>query len=293
MGPIRNPIVPGYYADPEARIYQGRFWVYVTRSFTDYQKQRNLDAFSSSDMVTWEKSEGIIDMADFPWAWRAVWAPTIVEKDGYYYLMFATNDIQKDGEPGGLEIARSTSPGGPFRGYMGKPLIDRFVNRAQPIDAHLFKDDDGTVYLYYGGWGHCNVARMNQDMTGFLPFPDGEIFKEITPGGYVEGPCVLKKDGLYYFMWSLGSWGDGSYRIAYGTSDNALGPFPNKSTILASQEPIGTGPGHHGYLHVPETDEWFIVYHRRIVGNDDPGSRFLCIDRLEFRNGEILPVVMT
>ncbi|TDQ43015.1 glycosyl hydrolase family 43 [Aureibacillus halotolerans] len=293
MRGIKNPVVDGFYADPEARTYGGKHWVYVTRSITEYTKQMNLEAFSSENLIDWEKHEGIIEMKDFPWIWRAVWAPTIIEHKGKYYLIFASNDIQSDEETGGLEIAVADTPEGPFRGYLGKPLVDKFIYGAQPIDAHLFKDDDGTIYLYYGGWRHCNVAKMNDDMTGFEPLPDGEIFRSITPDRYVEGPCMLKKDGLYYFMWSMGNWTDGSYSVGYGVSESPFGPFENKGTVIQKQEPIADGPGHHGFLHLEDTDEWLIVYHRRIIGDRDPGSRILCIDKMDIRDGEIKPVTMT
>ncbi|NIK75102.1 beta-xylosidase [Paenibacillus castaneae] len=293
MKGITNPIVPGWYADPEARTYEGKHWIYATRSYTEYTQQLNLDAFSSEDLIHWEKHESIIEMSDFPWMWRAVWAPTIIEHREKYYLIFATNDIQTDDEIGGLEIAVSDRPEGPFRGYLGKPLIDRFIHSAQPIDAHLFKDEDGTIYLYYGGWRHCNVARMNEDMTGFVPFASGETFLSITPEGYVEGPCMIKKDGLYYLMWSMGDWVNGSYRVAYGVSDSPLGPFENKGTILQRQEPIAEGPGHHGFLHLPDEDEWLIVYHRRVIGDQEAGNRMLCIDKMVISDGAIQPIIMT
>ena len=38
-----NPIAEGYYADPEARFYEGKYYIYVTRSETDYKKQMNLE----------------------------------------------------------------------------------------------------------------------------------------------------------------------------------------------------------------------------------------------------------
>ncbi|QUL58425.1 glycoside hydrolase family 43 protein [Paenibacillus tritici] len=290
---MTNPIVPGWYADPEARTYQGRHYIYATRSFTEYTRQMNLDVFSSADLIHWTIHESIIEMDDFPWIWRAVWAPTQIEHNGRHYLIFASNDIQKDGEAGGLEIAVADSPEGPYRGYLHRPLIGKFIHGAQPIDAHLFKDDDGAIYLYYGGWGHCNVARMNEEMTGLVPLPDGQVIRSVTPPGYVEGPCMIKKDGLYYLMWSMGGWTNGTYRVAYGVSDNPLGPFGNKGTILERQEPVAEGPGHHGYLHLPERDEWLIVYHRRTIGDPEPGHRMLCIDRMDFADGGIQPVVMT
>ncbi len=148
-------------------------------------------------------------MSGFPWVKRAVWAPTVEVKDGKYYYIFASNDIHA-GDVGGLEIAVSDSPTGPFRALLDRPLVGDFHNGAQPIDAHLFKDDDGTMYLYYGGWRHCNIAKLNDDMTGFVPFPDGAFFREITPPDYVEGPCMMKRDGKYHFMWSAGDWTRGA-----------------------------------------------------------------------------------
>ena len=293
MARIQNPIVPGWYADPEARCYGGRYYIYVTRSFTEYEKQMNLDAFSSEDLVHWTKHEGIVLMDGFPHVWRAVWAPTVIEKDKKYYLIFATNDINSNEEPGGLEIAVADRPEGPFRAYLGRPLVGEFINGAQPIDAHLFKDSDGTVYLYYGGWGHCNVAVMNETMDGFVPFADGELFHEITPPSYVEGPCMLKCGETYFFMWSLGNWTDGSYRVNAAKGQSPLGPFSEPFTVVERDGVVAEGPGHHGYLHIPETDEWFLVYHRRNIGDPEPGNRMLCIDRMEVTPEHIGKVKMT
>ena len=287
-----NPIVSGFYADPEARFYEGKYYIYVTRSDTDYTKQMNLDAFSSEDLIHWEKHEGIIDMSGYPYIWRAVWAPTIVEKNGRYYLIFASNDIQSNDEIGGLEIAVSDSPAGPFVNHTGKTLVDRFIHGAQPIDAHLFKDDDGTVYLYYGGWSHCNLAIMNEEMNGFVPHEDGTIFKPVTPDNYVEGPCMLKRNGVYHFMWSEGNWTNGTYHVCTSCSTDPLVINPKGQTVLESSE-IANGPGHHGYLNIPGTDEWLIVYHRRIIGDLEAGHRVLCIDKLEFAGDRMLPVTMT
>lgn len=290
---IKNPIVSGYHADPEARFYEGKYWIYVTQSETVYEKQQNLDVYSSTDLQTWEKHEDIINMSDFPWVYRAVWAPTIIEKNGKYYLVFATNDIQNDDGVGGLEVAVSDSPEGPFNGHIGKPIIDKFINHAQPIDAHLFKDDDGVIYLYYGGWRHCNIAIMNETIDGFIPHHNGEIFIEVTPDEYVEGPCMLKKDGEYYFMWSQGDWVNGTYHVCCSKSSSPYGPFTDKKIILESKEGIANGPGHHGYLNVDGTDDWLMVYHRRIIGDLEAGHRILCIDRVYFEDGNIKLVDMT
>src|SRR2546430_3907899 len=92
---------------------------------------------------------------------------------------------------------------------------DLFHNGAQPIDQFVFKDRDGAFYIVYGGWRHCNVARLNDDFTGLAPLPNGAMFKEVTPKGYVEGAFMLQKGGKYYFMWSEGGWTGPDYAVAY------------------------------------------------------------------------------
>ena len=128
-------------------------------------------------------------------------APAIVEQDKKYYLFFAANDIQNNDEDSGTGVAVSNKPQGPFKDYLGKPLIDKFYNGAQPIDQFVFKDTDGQYYIIYGGWQHCNIARLKNDFTGVDSFKDGSIFKEITPQHYVEGPFMFVRKGKYYFMW--------------------------------------------------------------------------------------------
>ena len=291
---VINPIDDGWYADPEARYYEGKYWIYATVS-QKFEEQVNQVCFSSEDLSTWEKHEDIIDMSGFPWATHAIWAPTIIEKNGNYYYIFASNNIMTDSDPGGLEIAVSDRPEGPFKAYLGRPLIGEIINGAQPIDAHLFKDDDGTIYLIYGGWKHCNICIMNDDMTGFLPFEDGSIIKEITPADYVEGPCMFKKDGKYYFMWSSGKWGSPTYRVNAAVSDSPLGPFDDYNTILSTGEStVAKGPGHNGYLYVEDLDLYLNVYHRNKIGENERNARYLCIDVMNFdENGKIEPVVMT
>jgi hypothetical protein len=74
-----NPIFPGWYADPEGIIFEKTFWIYPTFS-APYNKQVHMDAFSSKDLVTWDKHPNIIDTSAIKWAKRAMWAPSIIEK---------------------------------------------------------------------------------------------------------------------------------------------------------------------------------------------------------------------
>lgn len=288
-----NPIFPGWYADPEGVVFGKRYWIYPTYSDV-YEKQVFLDAFSSRDLIRWKKHRRILDTAAIKWAHKAMWAPAIVRKDRRYFLFFAANDIQSDAETGGIGVAVATRPEGPFSDYLGKPLLDKFHNGAQPIDQFVFRDTDGQYYMVYGGWRHCNIVRLKADFTGFEPYADGTVFREITPAGYVEGPFMFIRGGKYYFMWSEGGWGGPDYRVAYSIADSPFGPFQRIGVVLQQDPAVATGAGHHSLIQVPGADDWYIVYHRRPLTETHHNHRVTCIDKLEFdEKGFIKPVRIT
>ncbi len=288
-----NPVFEGWYADPEGAIFNKQYWIYPTYS-APYNQQVFLDAFSSTDLVNWNKHSRILDTANVKWAKRAVWAPAIVEKGGKYYLFFGANDIQNDNQQGGIGVAVADNPAGPFKDYLGKPLIDKFYNGAQPIDQFVFKDKDGQYYIIYGGWRHCNIAKLKDDFTGLVPYDDSTTFKEITPKGYVEGPFMFIRNGKYYFMWSEGGWTGPNYSVAYAIANSPFGPFERVGKILQQDSTIATGAGHHSVIHADKNNKWFIVYHRRPLGEMDGNHRVTCIDEMFFdEKGFIKPVKMT
>jgi len=288
-----NPIFEGWYADPEGIIFEKTFWVYPTFS-APYKDQVFLDAFSSPDLIHWTKHARILDTTAVKWAKRAVWAPSIIKNKNKYYLFFGANDIQNDNEIGGIGVAVSSKPQGPYKDYLGKPLVDKFYNGAQPIDQFVFKDKDGQHYLIYGGWRHCNIAKLRSDFTGFIPFNDNTIFKEITPENYVEGPFMFIRNNKYYFMWSEGGWTGPDYCVAYAIADSPLGPFKRIGKILEQNPKIATGAGHHSVIKHPNSDKYFIIYHRRPLNETDGNSRETCIEEMNFdENGFILPVTIT
>lgn len=283
-GNNHNPVIEGWYADPEGIIFNGKYWIFPTYS-APYEEQVFMDAFSSKDLVNWEKHERIIDTSAVKWAWRAMWAPAIIEKAGKYFLFFAANDIQSNEETGGIGIGVAPEPQGPYRDYLGRPLLDEFHHGAQPIDQFVFQDQDGSYYMIYGGWRHCNIVRLKDDFTGFVPFEDGNLFREITPEGYVEGPFMFLRNGQYYFMWSEGGWTGPDYRVAYAIADSPFGPFERIGTILEQDPEVATGAGHHSVIHIPGTEEYYMVYHRRPLGETDGNHRETCIDRMLFDEG--------
>lgn len=287
-----NPIFPGWYADPEAVIMNKTIWVYPTYS-APFEEQVFMDAFSSTDMVNWQKHVRIIDTNAVRWAKKAMWAPAMIQKGGKYYLFFAANDVH-EGEIGGIGVGVSDKPEGPFKDLLGKPLIGTIENGAQPIDQYVFEGNDRHYYMVYGGWGHCNIVRLKPDFTGVMPHEDGTTFKEITPNGYVEGPIIFTRKGKQYFMWSEGGWTGPDYRVAYAMSSSLWGPWTRIGTVLQQDSAVATGAGHHSVVQLPGTDEWYIFYHRRPLGDTNPHHRVTCVERLNFdAEGRIQKVTIT
>ncbi len=300
-----NPLFEGWYADPEVAIFENEFWIFPTYS-DDFDKQLHFDAFSSTNLKDWKKHERIIDESKISWLKQALWAPCVVEKKGLYYLFFGANDLQSPeskwwnpnihslDDIGGIGIAVANSPEGPYEDLLGKPLIGTVINGAQPIDQFVFSDTDGETYLIYGGWGHCNIARLSEDFTQIVPFESGETMIEMTPDGYVEGPVMFIRNGTSYFMWSEGDWGDDSYKVAYATASSVMGPFEKKGVVMRSDPATATGAGHHSVLRIPNTDDWYVIYHRRPIPNLDRDHRVVCIERMNFNpRGEIEEIKLT
>ena len=289
---MKNPIVSGWYADPESRVYNDKVYIYVTKSLP-FEEQLNLDLVVTEDLENFTVINDILDMGTYKGVTSAVWAPSVIENHGKYYIIFAANNIHEDNEPGGLYIGVSDTPEGKFKNIFpdGRPIINCFHNGAQPIDAHFFKDDDGTVYLYYGGWRRLNVCKMSDDLTTLLPVPGyNGVAHAITPQKYVEAPFVWKFDGVYSMMYSSGSWTQHTYCVKAAVAKNPLDEFKFMGDVLYADD-LADGPGHNSAFIFKDT--LYTAYHRRIIGDTNKHHRVLCIDKLTVKDGVYQPVKMT
>ena len=296
-----NPVLSGYYADPEI-LYSKKtkkYYLYPTSDGFTGWSGNYFKAFSSDNLTNW-KDEGIIIQLgkDVSWADRNAWAPCIVEKKikGKYKYFYYFTAAQKVG------VAVADHPAGPFKD-LGKPLLaDRpeGVNRGQVIDPDVFTDPrTGKSYIYWGN-GFMASAELNKDMTSIKPGTETLLKPDRT---FREGTYVFYRKGKYYFLWSEDDTRSPNYRVRYAISDSPLGKFtiPENNLILAKDSLQGIfGTGHNSVLQIPGKDEWYMVYHRfsypdGIKMGDAAGyNREVCIDKLEFNtDGSIKPVKPT
>ena len=276
-----NPVLEGYYADPEI-LYSRKnkkFYIYPTSDGFVGWAGYYFKTFSSEDLVSW-KDEGIILNlhTDVSWGTHNAWAPSIEEKNingtyKYFYYFVAANNVG---------VAVADEPTGPF--------IDSGRKLASSIDPDVYTDTiTGKSYLYWGN-GTLRAAELNNDMVSI----NSATQRIITPtdGTFREGVYVIHRNDKYYFFWSENDTRSLNYRVRYGTSDSPLGPItiPSNNIVIEKDPSQGIyGTGHNSILQIPGRDEWYIVYHRftrpdgiKMQGDSAGYFREVCIDKLDF-----------
>ena len=102
-----------------------------------------------------------------------------------------------------IGVAVSDSPLGPWRDPIGRPLVswkDVFGDSTagqEVIDPHVFTDDDGVSYLYWGSWGVARAVKLDKSMTAM----DGPIETMTGLDAFFEAPWVFKRNGTYYLAY--------------------------------------------------------------------------------------------
>ena len=296
-----NPVLEGYYADPEI-LYSNKtkkYYIYPTSDGFDGWSGNYFKTFSSDNLTDWKDEGIIVDLRkDVSWANRNAWAPCIVEKKikGKYKYFYYFTAAQKIG------VASSDNPNGPFTDS-GKALVStrpEGVKGGQEIDPDVFTDPKtGKSYLYWGN-GYMAVAELNADM---ISIKEGSTKIIQVDDTFREGTYVIRRKGIYYFLWSEDDTRSPNYKVRYGTSKSPLGPIKIPANNIVIQGIPNQGiyaTGHNSVLQIPNKDEWYITYHRfsyptGIKMGDTAGfHREVCIDKLEFNvDGSIKQVIPT
>ena len=82
--------------------------------------------------------------------------------------------------------------------------------------------------------------------------------------------------------------------MAYAIGTSPFGPFERVGKILQQDPTVATGRRASLGAARPRSGKWYIVYHRRPLGETDRNHRVVSIDELRFAtDGPILPVVIT
>jgi GH43 family beta-xylosidase len=275
----QNPVLDDH-ADPDVLLYKGTYYLYATESSPGYR------VYTSNDLVDWTLAGTAVE----PNLWGVstnYWAPDVEYINGKFYMVVSCN--------GNLGLAVSDSPLGPFREAHDRLLFDC------TIDGHLFVDDDGSVYLYYVSWrsGHTYGIYGTKLDGNMMPIPETEKLLlvpkdwwEKQQSGVVEGPYILKRNGLYYLTYSGSHYESKNYAVGYAISESPLGDYERYkgNPILIGNDKI-SGTGHHCVTTSLDGSEMWIVYHQHAT-TMSIHPRKLCIDRLYFRETDKGPDIL-
>ena len=303
----------GYYADAEADVFDGKYYIYPTSDGFSGWGGYYFKAFSSPDLISWTDEGVILDLKeDVSWSDGNAWAPCIVRKNGRYYYYFSANTDNFEENVGkAVGVAVCDTPAGRFKDPIGKPIVyngmkitdedgsEKVIRYpGQVIDPAVFTDpESGRSYLYWGN-GSMWVCELNDDMISLKGEPIN-----ITPPNFREGTHVFYRKGIYYFTWAEDDTRSKNYHVRWGYSDSPMGPIIGNEVLIEKNEAMGIfGTGHHTIINVPGTDRWYICYHRfnfpsRFEGefSDYYGThRELALDKMEFdSSGRIVKSVPT
>ena len=270
-----SPILDGFRADPAIRVFGDMYYVYPTSDKPNWQTT-DFSVWSSPNLIDWTNEGIILDVTkDLKWAKIQAWAPDCIERDGKYYFYFCAETK--------IGVAVADTPTGPFIDALGKPLVQKGgeIDVGQTIDPHAFIDDDGQAYLYYGNGDFAQVVKLNKDMVSI----DGDPV-DIELREFREGVVVFKREGRYYFMWSIDDARSPDYRVGWGMSDSPFGPvkLPDsaKDFIVLRQNGPAVGTAHHSVVNVPGTDRWYCCYHRHAIPDGSGFQRQVCLTPMTF-----------
>lgn len=292
---ISQPLVQHIYtADPSAHVFDGKIYIYPSHDIDAGEAFDDLGShFAMEDyhVLSMDRPDGeatdhgvALHVSDVPWAERQMWAPDAHEKDGTYYLFFPAKDYDGIFRIG---VATSSSPTGPFT-PQAKPIEGSFS-----IDPAVFKDDDGSYYMYFGGiWGGqlqrwrngsfngeqaespfaflpadnepalCGkVARLTDDLLQFAEAPKDVLIVDEDGNPLLQGDTDRRffeaswvhKYNGKYYF--TYSTGD-THFIAYAVGDNPYGPFTHKGNVL---NPVVGWTSHHSIAEYE--GKWYLFYH--------------------------------
>lgn len=315
-----------YMADPSANVFNDRLYIYPSHdrdsgeAFDDdggHFQMRDYHVLSLDDVANGEITDHgvILDVDQVEWAEKQMWDNDVIEKNGKYYLVFSAKDYNGVFH---LGVAVADKPEGPF---IPEPHP---IRGSFSIDPCLFKDDDGSIYCYYGGlWGGqlqwyslTPQASANEEGVVMGPAPDKKT-PMFLPADSPAVPSLMAKmsDDMLQFAeaphpvvildengeplkasnphrFFEASWmhkHNGKYYFSYSTGDShylcyAIGDSPYGPFTFKG---VILDPVVGWTTHhsiVKFKDEWFLFYHDCVPSKDTTWLRSLKVQKLYYND---------
>ncbi|MCL9777235.1 family 43 glycosylhydrolase [Vibrio methylphosphonaticus] len=301
--PHFNQWQPVGSADPTAKVFDGKLYVYTSTDSKDLCQLRSdklqkhsyspwantgfcmpgYQVFSSVDTAlnqnTWQKHGLVLRQKDVPWARKSaegwgnsatMWAADVVQgDDGKFYMFFPS--VRQDNNHQTIGVAVADTPAGPF------------VARANPISTsnnfdHVFDPSVikiGTQwYMFYaknGSGGNKAIWAAKIDANFNYIYSPMDLMLE--PGSYLEGPHAYKVGEDVWLQWASvtapADWPyPGGYQIKQAVAWNNSNPMHNFDQRGILVHPFGNAGTNHGSV-VEWANNYWAFYHDHLNGKSD------------------------
>ncbi len=279
-----NPLIMDQFtADPTARVFEGKIYVYPShdipaspgRGRANWFVMEDYHVFSSANLTDWTDHGVILNQTNVPWLNRAsfdMWAPDCVFKNGKYYFYFPAG--------GKIGVAVADKPYGPFKPEE-KPLAG-----AGGIDPGVLLDKDGSAYVFWAR-GRISVAKLKDNMLELDGQP--QVITNLPTAGLIEGPFPFARNGIYYLTYPHVQ--NKIERLEYATSTNPMGPYKQAGVIL-DEAASGCWTVHQSLVEYK--GQWYLFYHDKDLSPNFDKNRAIRADKLFFNeDGTIQKVIPT
>jgi hypothetical protein len=290
----QNPLIYGQYtADPTARVFGNRVYIYPSHDIIATKEKGRLGwfamedyhVFSSANLTDWIDHGMVISQKSVPWVnpnGYSMWAPDCIQKNGKYYFYFPTTpkDTIAYGKGFTIGVAISSKPEGPFIPE------NTPIKNVRGIDPNVFIDKDGQAYLYWSG-GNIYGAKLKENMLEL----DSEVktLGSLPAKGLKEGPFMFERNGLYYLTYPHVE--NKIERLEYAIGTHPLGPFKVMGVIM-DESATGCWTNHHSIIEFKK--QWYLFYHHNDYSPNFDKARSVRADSLAFNaDGTIKKVIPT
>lgn len=261
---LRNPILPGFNADPSI-LRVGRDYYIATSTFEWYP---GIQIHHSRDLANWTlltrplTRASQLDMRGDPDS-GGVWAPCLTHDGQKFYLVY-TDVKRKDGSFKDTHNYIVTAD------KIEGPWSDPYYVNSSGFDPSLFHDEDGRKYFVNMIQDHRRRPRTFAGIrcqewdpeSGKLIGTAKTIFKG-TELDLVEAPHQYKRNGWYYLLTAEGGTGY-EHACTLARSRSVWGPYevhPQNPILSSTMAPLAAlQRAGHGDIVETEEGKTYLVH---------------------------------
>ena len=255
--------------DPYILKFNGLYYLYPSTQ----DQQTGVKCWSSPDLINWTYA----GMCSTDAVTKGAYAPEVHYWNGTFYMYTSPAG-------NGHYVLSSSSPTGPF--------VNKTGNLGYSIDGTTFVDDDGKMYFFHADNSGILACPMPSPTSIGADYPTNAQMSAAVGNSWTEGPCVFKRNGVYYMTYTGNHVISKGYRIDYATNTTGpLAPFDmanSQNPIIVNSEGNVVGLGHGSVFVGPDLDSYFTTYHNLFGDFGNGPWRHFNYDRIAWNDTKML-----